>query len=840
METFFGLDQNSSAEYWRLCRQVVDGSAADDPEAWNRVLEAARSQHAGASNRGPDLIRIHRRATSRFAADFPPEKGLAVFNVWLSYAKMQTLYGTEKEARLTLRHIRNLKLGERQSTLYLAIAELERRNANIDEAFDALQTGIQKQAEPRSDLEEAMLELKSLTILQQQKSPNKRRLEPLVSPKRRKTESGFVNVYHTCQKDLIMNRLTKKGESPFDDNTDVGNMLLGPDGTSTAMFNHSKDSIRFQLAPLPRQSTVPQDVPRVTEPLPSVVNKSISLAISASVNKESQEVAHSQTELPQRIEGAKVDGSGEASKQTQNSNREDMLSQNSNFAISKSAGIKDVDITPRRTTLKTKYAKVTEQQSIGKVKTRRPPLLLSKTPRLARIGLGKVQRVDPSQPLDEDSGSDNDTAAPSGKQCTLKAPKMTKSDLTYMWEWDPTKKTGRVQSPSSKAINSLPCKETEEATSCSSNASGELNPSNNTVSCHGHDTNQSHTKDNGKDITSCPGKQQLPSSPLHEEKSLLASPSIAKVNPDFLPLVSEDNMLRVNGIPYAKLGVIGKGGSCKVYRALSKNCSVYAIKKVKLSGMDEKAIAGYSNEIALLKRLRDNPAIIQLLDSEVDLQRHAIFLVMEVGEVDLNHVLQQQAAAQTNGSCGDNKRTLNMNFIRLTWQQMLSAVHCIHEERIIHGDLKPANFLFVRGTLKLIDFGIAKAIQNDDTTNIYRESQIGTLNYMSPEAILDTGTGNSGTRIKTGRPSDIWSLGCILYQMIYGRTPFAELHMIQKLQAIVNPEHKISFPFCVDESAIDVMQSCLRRNPDERPPLVGEQGLLTGHRFLSCRNTKPM
>ncbi|EEC48407.1 predicted protein, partial [Phaeodactylum tricornutum CCAP 1055/1] len=275
-------------------------------------------------------------------------------------------------------------------------------------------------------------------------------------------------------------------------------------------------------------------------------------------------------------------------------------------------------------------------------------------------------------------------------------------------------------------------------------------------------------------------------------------------------------MLRVNGIPYAKLGVIGKGGSCKVYRALSKNCSVYAIKKVKLSGMDEKAIAGYSNEIALLKRLRDNPAIIQLLDSEVDLQRHAIFLVMEVGEVDLNHVLQQQAAAQTNGSCGDNKRTLNMNFIRLTWQQMLSAVHCIHEERIIHGDLKPANFLFVRGTLKLIDFGIAKAIQNDDTTNIYRESQIGTLNYMSPEAILDTGTGNSGTRIKTGRASDIWSLGCILYQMIYGRTPFAELHMIQKLQAIVNPEHKISFPFCVDESAIDVMQSCLRRNPDER------------------------
>jgi serine/threonine-protein kinase TTK/MPS1 len=54
---------------------------------------------------------------------------------------------------------------------------------------------------------------------------------------------------------------------------------------------------------------------------------------------------------------------------------------------------------------------------------------------------------------------------------------------------------------------------------------------------------------------------------------------------------------------------------------------------------------------------------------------------------------------------------------------MLESVHTIHEERIVHGDLKPANFVFVQGTLKLIDFGIAKAIQND-TTNIVRENQV--------------------------------------------------------------------------------------------------------------------
>ena len=51
-------------------------------------------------------------------------------------------------------------------------------------------------------------------------------------------------------------------------------------------------------------------------------------------------------------------------------------------------------------------------------------------------------------------------------------------------------------------------------------------------------------------------------------------------------------------------------------------------------------------------------------------------------------------------------------------------MHTIHEERIVHSDLKPANFLIVEGQLKLIDFGIAKAIKAD-TTSIARENQAG-------------------------------------------------------------------------------------------------------------------
>jgi hypothetical protein len=68
--------------------------------------------------------------------------------------------------------------------------------------------------------------------------------------------------------------------------------------------------------------------------------------------------------------------------------------------------------------------------------------------------------------------------------------------------------------------------------------------------------------------------------------------------------------------------------------------------------------------------------------------------------------------------------------------------------------------------------------------------------------------------------------------MVYGQTPFADLHMIQKLHAIINPNHAIVFPERADRDAIDAMQQCLRRKPEERAPIVGPGGLLNEHRFL--------
>ena len=114
----------------------------------------------------------------------------------------------------------------------------------------------------------------------------------------------------------------------------------------------------------------------------------------------------------------------------------------------------------------------------------------------------------------------------------------------------------------------------------------------------------------------------------------------------------------------------------------------------------------------------------------------------------------------------------------------VSTILHTHQRKIIHGDLKPANFVFVGTTLKLIDFGIARSVEADHTS-IVCESQMGTLNYMSPESVTPQikNSKHAPGSLKIGPATDVWALGCILFAMVYGVPPFQHVTMpLLKLQ----------------------------------------------------------
>ncbi|XP_060076252.1 dual specificity protein kinase TTK-like [Ylistrum balloti] len=293
----------------------------------------------------------------------------------------------------------------------------------------------------------------------------------------------------------------------------------------------------------------------------------------------------------------------------------------------------------------------------------------------------------------------------------------------------------------------------------------------------------------------------------------MVTPCMKGIPPPAVPstpsLMMKD--ITVNGKQYWVLKLVGRGGSSKVYKVLDSNLENRAIKVVDLADANEQILEGYRNEIHLLERLQYCSKVIKMYDYEYDEDNSKLYIVMEHGTVDFAIFIKNRLKEEG---------LLSPNTIKFYWEDMLQAVGALHKQGIIHSDLKPSNFLVIDGTLRLIDFGIAKSIQCDKTS-VMVDTQVGTLNYMSPESIVDSCGGEGGGRskptYKLGVKSDIWSLGCILYYMVYGHTPFQKItNTFVKLKAIINPDYPIEFKDISDKNLLDTIQKCLLREPRER------------------------
>lgn len=350
-----------------------------------------------------------------------------------------------------------------------------------------------------------------------------------------------------------------------------------------------------------------------------------------------------------------------------------------------------------------------------------------------------------------------------------------------------------------------------------------------------------------------PVKIQLQQQQLMMMQQQQQKPSVSQPQP---PSRKQKNVIYVNHQPYQRLELIGRGGSSKVYKAQASTGKIYAIKRVSCDDdIDYSVLKGFKGEIDLLQRLKSEDRVVKLIDYEM--RTSSIYVIMECGEIDLAHVLNARLSYP-----------LDISFVRYYAVEMLHCVEAVHRHDIVHSDLKPANFLLVKGMLKIIDFGIANVVP-DYTSNVHRDTQIGTPNYMAPEALLDanhvyassSGKSNENksndtnndkknnvnnrnsiislnnsnihapiplptkpapTKFKVGRPSDVWSCGCIIYQMIYGRPPYGAYQGTQRMLAIMNPKVPIAYPkqglgqVRVPKEAIETIKGCLERDPTQR------------------------
>ena len=243
------------------------------------------------------------------------------------------------------------------------------------------------------------------------------------------------------------------------------------------------------------------------------------------------------------------------------------------------------------------------------------------------------------------------------------------------------------------------------------------------------------------------------------------------------------------------LNRLGEGSFSSVWKAKRlSDGKEYAMKKVKMGKLSEKEKQNALNEVRILASIQ-SPYIIGYKEAFLDDSSMTLCIIMEFAPGgDILHKIEKHRK---------NRTSFTETEIWAAFIQMLRGLKILHDNKILHRDLKCANvFLAADGVAKLGDLNVSKVAKND---LVY--TQTGTPYYASPEVWKDKPYDSK---------CDIWSLGCVIYEMAALKPPFRANDM-QGLFRKVQKGVFDKIPSHYSKDLFDIIALCLQISPSARP-----------------------